>query len=374
MLRVAIDLRALYWRQSGIGRNLDSLLKILTRSRPAWEYHVFFSNREDAQRAKDEGALNSPRIQIHCFPSPALVFKFILLPVWLALHKPDVFVSPTPEMLPVRVAPTVLYIYDTIPEKNPSWTPFRVRILAKTGILRKAAEVADCVVTISEYSKRELLRLYGLHESKIRVIPCILDERFKTIDSEKARERTFELVGGRYRVVLALKHERMAEFLKSCAILFERLDADVHVALVGRPMDWKAYEHLLSPAIRDRFHLLDWVSDYDLICLYNAATCFVFPSYEEGFGYPPLEAMACGTPVIAYRGSSVDEVVGSAAIQVSAGNVKGLASAIERVITNPELRRTLVEKGLARARLFKDGQSPQKLIQLVEALPVPRTR
>ena len=118
--------------------------------------------------------------------------------------------------------------------------------------------------------------------------------------------------------------------------------------------------------IKQRVILIEQPSDEDLLLLYNAASLFVFPSLEEGFGLPPLEAMACGTPVIASNTSSMPEVLGDAALLVSPTDIRALASAMNDVLTSPHLSDQLAERGLQRSRMFSWERTARETLTVYE--------
>jgi glycosyltransferase involved in cell wall biosynthesis len=121
---------------------------------------------------------------------------------------------------------------------------------------------------------------------------------------------------------------------------------------------------LQETGIEDSVILTGYVPEPDLPALYSGAVCFVYPSYFEGFGLPPLEAMKCGTPVIVGNRTSLPEVVGDAGISVDPFDVDGLALAIERVIADPELQQELAAKGLARASLFSWQETARRTLDV----------
>ena len=106
-----------------------------------------------------------------------------------------------------------------------------------------------------------------------------------------------------------------------------------------------------------------YTPEEDMVGLYNGAKVFVYPSLYEGFGLPPLEAMACGVPVITSNVSSLPEVVGDAAIMVNPADINQLAESISRVINDEELRRKMIERGLERARMFSWGKTAKEIIE-----------
>jgi len=123
--------------------------------------------------------------------------------------------------------------------------------------------------------------------------------------------------------------------------------------------------------LQDAVVIPGYVADDDLPALYSLAECFVFPSLYEGFGLPPLEALACGTPVVTANTSSLPEVVGAAALTVDPYDVAALAHALQRVLEDKALRQELVAQGLARARQFTWETAAQKLLAVYQRTAAP---
>jgi glycosyltransferase involved in cell wall biosynthesis len=132
-------------------------------------------------------------------------------------------------------------------------------------------------------------------------------------------------------------------------------------------MGWK-YGHMFRLVeqlkLQDRVIFTGYVPDFDLPALYNGASLFVYPSFYEGFGLPPLEAMACGTPVIVSHATSLPEVVGDAGIYVDPFDVEQISSSIDTVLSDAELRQNLGERGLKRAKLFSWEKTAKETILL----------
>jgi glycosyltransferase involved in cell wall biosynthesis len=118
--------------------------------------------------------------------------------------------------------------------------------------------------------------------------------------------------------------------------------------------------------MKDSIILTGYVPQSDLPALYSGSICFVYPSYFEGFGLPPLEAMKCGTPVIAGNRTSLPEVVGDAGILVDPFDVNAIAAAIERLVDDPDLRQQLSVKGVARSRLFDWNETARRTLNVYE--------
>jgi len=213
---------------------------------------------------------------------------------------------------------------------------------------------------VSEASKRDILRYFRLPESRIDVIYNAIDERFwqePTADAmERVRQRyqlnaPFILYAGNIK-----PHKNLERLIESFHLMREETPALSHVQLLIIGDEISKYPTLRRAVHRHKLHkfvrFFGFVSDQTLAALYRLADVFVFPSLYEGFGLPPLEAMASGTPVITSNVSSLPEVVGDAALMIDPYEPAAIADAMRRVLTDAALRADLRIRGLARAREF----------------------
>ncbi len=250
----------------------------------------------------------------------------------------------------------VVTIYDLsfflFPQRLPSWR----REYLRWGTASSARR-ATRVIAISSSTKHDIVRLLGVSESRVDVVACGVDDDFRPIESEEQLEslrRKRHLPPEILLFVGTLEpRKNLTTLLRSYALLRQRFDPPPLV--VGGPKGWRHEEvfslaeelglqkHVLFPGYIPRDELPLW---------YNAASLFVYPSLYEGFGLPPLEAMACGTPVVASNTSALPEVVGDAGLLVEPTDAEGMADAMYRVLADSELKDTLRAKGLERARTF----------------------
>lgn len=220
-----------------------------------------------------------------------------------------------------------------------------------------AARRADMVVTISESSRRDLVRYLGVADERVAVTLCATDPRFGPVDDGAERRATLDryAITSPYLLYVGGLNGRknIARLLEAYARVRERR-SDITLVIAGK-RQWKAGE--IDQAfqrlnLEGKVHFTGYVDDADLPALYSAAEVFVFPSLYEGFGLPPLEAMACGAPVVTSNVSSLPEVVGAAALTVNPYDVAALAEAIERALIDSRLRAELRRKGIERAAQF----------------------
>jgi glycosyltransferase involved in cell wall biosynthesis len=234
-------------------------------------------------------------------------------------------------------------------------------------MLPRAARRADQVLTDSEHSRRDLLRFLGLPAARVRAIPCGVDARFQPVPDGPGRRAALERYGVKPPYLLYVGGINARKNIAGLFEAFARVRArhpGLELVVAGKrqwatgPID-AAFERLgLAGAVR----FTGYLDDADLPALYSAAEAFVFPSLYEGFGLPPLEAMACGAPVIASNASSLPEVVGSAALLVDPHDSGALAAAIERVLGDQPLRDDLRRRGLARAAQFGWARAAQETL------------
>ena len=261
---------------------------------------------------------------------------------------------------PLR-GPRVITCLDVIPFlpefDDPSYVS-RNRMMDRMyyRLLARGLRRADRVVAISEHVKADLRRL-GLTKAPVDVVPMGVDlERYRPQgDAEHRRVREAHGIPDGIPIVLSVGTEHPRKNLPGLLRSFQGVSDRAVLVKVGRPRTPQRGELLAlasSLGIRDRVRFLDVVPEPDLPALYSAATVLAFPSLYEGFGLPPLEAMACGTPVVVARTSSVPEVVGDAGLYVEPKDDAAFAEALGRVLDDPELRTALAGKGRERAAGF----------------------
>ena len=226
---------------------------------------------------------------------------------------------------------------------------------------------ANAVIAVSECSKRDAARLYGIDPDRIQVIYEAADDALAPVLDEAAlaAARQKYHLPPRYLLCLGTIEPRKnlpALFQAFRDLIAEPQFADVHLALVGRKgwMFQPTLDAIAQLGLTERVTLTDYVASADLPALLSGASAFVFPSLYEGFGLPPLEAMACGAPVICSNAASLPEVVGDAALLFDPRDVTALRAAIARVLSDPALARALREKGLAQAKKFSWQRAAQE--------------
>jgi glycosyltransferase involved in cell wall biosynthesis len=253
--------------------------------------------------------------------------------------------------------PTVITVHDLsflrYPETHPA---ARVKFMASR--LPRAVESATYVITDSEFVRQELIAEYSLPPEKVVAILLGAGEEFVPQPAEKVGSvlSRYGLQDQQYLLAVGTLEPRknLVTAIRAFADLPASVRREYSLVLAGL-WGWhnEELDKLLGPLVaRGEVKVLGFVPDHDLPALYAGALLFVYPSLYEGFGLPPLEAMACGTPVISSNRASLPEVVGDAGIQVEAKDVAALKEAMLRLIESPEERARCSVLGLERARRF----------------------
>jgi glycosyltransferase involved in cell wall biosynthesis len=298
---------------------------------------------------------NLERVEERAHPPTNAGWTLVGLPRAAASAAIDVLHAPAYTAPFWSPAPVVLAIHDISYERNPKWYPYR-RDPLRRAFYRWSARAADHIVTCSSFSASEIAEMYGLPPGRITVVPLGVSSDFAAADG----------------LPCALPAEVTTPFLLHVGDIHERrnlavavnavLEARRHfgalpaLSLVLAGTDRGAADALSAIAAGggapDAVIRLGRVEEPLLHALYRCATALIYPSRYEGFGFPVVEAMACGTPVIASRAASIPELTGDAAILVDPDDDKSWTDAVVRIVTDEELRGELKRRGMTRARLF----------------------
>ena len=264
----------------------------------------------------------------------------------------------------LKLKKTIVTCYDLIPwiyEKNRSF-------IWKHNMA--GLKKADRIITISKFSKNEIIKYLGYPENRIYIIyPAVNhDHYYRKRDREILKKHD---ILENEKIILYVGSEmprKNIPFLIKAFAKLKNMLPDIKLFKIGSPQWPGARKELLK--LREKLKLqkdvifIGYALEEELPRWYNAADLFIFPSFYEGFGLPPLEAMACGTPVITSNTSSLPEVVGDAGIMIDPYDVDGLAKVMYEVLTNDSLREDMIKKGLKRAKMFSWKESAEKILKV----------
>ena len=360
-MRIGIDARKLH--DFGIGTYIRNLLRQLARMDCQTEF-VILCRPEDRETVAALG--DNFRAVVQTAPNYS-ISEQLRIPLALAREGVTLFHAPHYVLPPLVRCKSVVTIHDCIHLMFPQYLPNRLAYSYARTSIRLAARRATRILTVSESSKRDILRFVDTEPDKIDVIHNAYDDRFaidpREEDVVRVRERfqlesEFVLYAGNVK-----PHKNLERLIEAFHLVRKRgLD---HLKLVMIGDEISKYTALRRAVHQHQLHkyvrFLGYLPEVTLAVMYRLAGVFVFPSLYEGFGLPPLEAMASGTPVVTSNVSSLPEVAGDAAVLVDPYDPRSIADGIYRVLSDERLRRDLRRKGVARAGMFSWEQSVRRV-------------
>jgi len=286
-----------------------------------------------------------------------LVRELLYLPIGLPRHARriglDVLHCPVPLAPPRSRVPVVVTAHDAIAWDRPEWLT-RANALHGRMVVGPVLRRAAAVLTPSEHARTRLVARAGLDPERVHVAPWGMDPQFAPGPRPNAVLERLGVPGPYLLTVGTLQPRKNVEALVRAFEALAGGGAEHHLVVVGARgwLDEALVGLLRSSSLAERIHVTGRVGDADLVGLYRGAECFVFPSRYEGFGFPPLEAMACGAPVVSSDRTSLPEVVGDAAVLVDPDDTKALERVVGEVLASAELRASLSARGRERAKEF----------------------
>jgi glycosyltransferase involved in cell wall biosynthesis len=356
-MRIAIDARKLH--DFGIGTYIRNVLLGLARLDQSTEYIVLC-------RPADVDAISALGTNFRAVAEAARPYSLgeqVWIPLSLVRERAHLLHEPHYVLPPATRCRSVVTIHDCIHLMFPQYLPGRLAHTYARMSMWSAVHKSDRILTVSEASKRDILRFFDIPEDKVVVIYNAIDERFLV----PADEQRMDLIRQRYQLdhpfLLYVGNIKPHKNLERLIDAFGRARAgglaDLRLVIIGDeiskypPLRQSVHRHRLDKYVR----FLGFQPYDTLAAFYRLARAFVFPSIYEGFGLPPLEAMACGAPVVTSNVSSLPEIAGNAAILVDPYEPASIADGIRRAVTDEGLRAQVIERGFARARDFSWGES-----------------
>lgn len=378
-LKVFVDAEVLIVPHfSGIGHYTLELLKALDR---------LVENRDDIsvtlgvyyKRTDRIAGFGFRNFKIKRSPFPLRISNALKIRGWQPPYDlffgKRVYLFPNYTSWPLLFSKCVSIVYDLSFEFFPQYVEPRNQKFLSSQV-KKTVERSKKIITISTNSQKEITSFFKIPESDVPIVYPGIDQSvfFRRPEDEVKRTKARYGIQGKYIIFVGNLEPR--KNLMNLLLAYEQLDLklkkEYSLLLVGA-RGWldneifdvierlrMAGDHIQQP--------LEYVKDADRPALYSGASLCVYPSKYEGFGIPPVEAMACGTPVVSSDNSSLPEAVGDAAQKVSADSVKDLVKAMVSVLTNQKLRATMVEKGYKQANKFSWDTEAKKLLAVLEGI------
>lgn len=376
-MRIGIDYAAAVNQVAGIGRYTRCLVSALAEVDRDNEYVLFYGRRREQPKLP---LAETPNFRGKMLPlsdwALTVLWHRLGVPVPLdvltgrlhLLHSPD-FVLP-----PLWRGAAVLTVHDLSFILFPECADSRLRAYLTKAVPLSVAR-ADLVLVDSENTKNDVICLLDAAPERVEVLYLGVEDHFRPVADEARRAAVRAKYGleGPFLLTVGLIEPRknLTRLLEAYRDLrMRRRGWECRLVIAG-PKGW-LYEEVFRKVgelkLQDSITFLGFVAEEDLPVLYSLADLFVYPSLYEGFGLPPLEAMACGVPVVCSNAAALPEVVGDAAVTFPPTDTQALSAAVEEVLDREALRRTLVERGLKRAGQFSWRAAAQRLVELYRSL------
>lgn len=381
MRRIAFDATPLVGDLiSGVGWCEAYLVDALTELHPELQYrYEYFTLRSPEEKVRRMAQFRKENIPLHSAVCSPLAYRalshFVPVPYSAFFGKWADITHFFNYIVPPGVhGSTVVTVHDMVVHAYPETVRLRTREMLRVG-LEKSMARADCIVTDSAFSRSEIAKYYPKYIEKVQVVPCGVDcDRFYPVTdaAELARVRAAHGIKGEYFLYLGTLEPRknLERLLQAYALLCQK-HPDVPQLVLAGGKGWmydSIFEQVRTLRLGERVCFPAYIPAGDMAALYSGAMAFVFPSIYEGFGMPPLEAMACGTPVLTANAASLPEAVGHAAILVNPYQVEAIAAGMEALLERPELRARLTKLGLRRAAEMSWENAARKLYSIYEMI------
>lgn len=370
MARVCIDARMIH--NSGIGVYIRHYVQYMLGHTP---YQITLLGRKDELNAQFGQFANWEHIEAD-FPIYSVQEQFQLPRLIPAC---DVFWSPhyNIPLLPVRARKRLVTVPDVFHLAHLDTLSLVQKLYARV-VTNAAVRLSDRITTISQFSAREIARLTAVAPTKVRAIPLGLDTSlFRRVDNERVRQEVRRKYNLPDQYILFVGNVKPNKNLRTLVEAFARLASewpDCRLLIAGKKGGFINGDKALfaridaDPVLSQRVAFSGYVDLDDLPVLYSMAAVFGFPSLYEGFGFPPLEAMACGCPVVASDRGSIPEVCGPAAHYVNPAQADDVARGLREVLIDGSLRNQLIQNGYERVQRYTWPQSQRQFVAEVQSL------
>lgn len=374
-MNIAIDARYVADHFPGIGRYAYNLIRALAEL--GTPHHLLVIHNPALHNTRYDLAALATLPAVELIATTARTFSLAeqaRIPLLLRQLRADLYHAPY-YVRPYAAlpCPSITTLYDVIPRLFPGEVSFRARLLFDT-LTRLAIQSSQHILTISESARRDFLSAYLLDPRRITVTPLAADARFAPQPAER-----IATMCGKYNLpapyVLSLASNKPHKNLPLLVEAWQKYIATASSSSISPVLVLAGHADPRYPAAREQveqrglahhIRFIENVADDDLPALYAGAQLFVFPSRYEGFGLPPLEAMACGTPIICGDVSSLPEVVGDAALLVDVTDADALATGIAQVLTDSSLQAAMADHSLRQAARFSWHHTARLTMQAYE--------
>ncbi|MBS1790538.1 MAG: glycosyltransferase family 4 protein [Acidobacteria bacterium] len=371
-MHIGIDAHAIGAQQGGNETYIRGLIRALAAIDDRNRYTIYLAEVDAAAEWRETFVRRHPNFEVQLLPKPTPLVRVPVFLTYELRHRPVDVLHVQYTAPPFCPIPVVATIHDLAFEHLPETFTRRGSLQLKLTV-RRTAQKAARIATVSEYSRQDLLRTYKLPPEKVAVTYNGVEPHFTPQTQFNEAVELKQQFGIDRDFLLAVGSLQPRKNLVRLIRAYTKLRAEnesfsPQLVIVGRKL-WLA-EEIFAEIRRQRWAkdviLTGYVSDQDLPKLYRQATAFVYPSLFEGFGLPPVEAMACGTPVITSDVSSLPEVTGKAALLIDPQNQASIELALLQITRDQELREQLRELGIEQAKKFTWQAAAEKTLRLYQ--------
>ncbi len=372
-MRICIDIRCLAEKKrTGVGEYAFNLLQALFEIDKDNQY-ILFLNSWQKSEIDFSWIEKYPKVKLKEFSFPNKILNlFFWYFHWPKIDKivggADIVFMPNIIFASIsKKTKLVLTIHDLSYERFPEYFSPKRRWWHIFINPQRICQRADKIIAVSQSTATDLKKIYKIENQKIKTIYSACNDKFRVINRNNIQlSKIKEKYQLPYKFVLYLgtiePRKNITNLIKAFnqmqALAKEKNEVSIsqfNLVIAGAKgwLDKEIYQEIKSSFFKDKIKIINFVSDKDKVYVYNLATLFVYPSFFEGFGFPPLEAMQCGVPVIVSNDSSLPEVVGEAGLLVEASKPDEIRQAMEKVLMYKKMRETMIKNGLVKTKEFQ---------------------
>ena len=373
-MKIGFDAKRAIQNNTGLGNYSRYVIDILSRYYDENSYLLYAPKDRENPRLKDIRTRKNVffRFPVSCWKRFSSLWRIYGVKKDLKKDRIAVFHGLSNE-LPIRInrtgIPSALTIHDLIFLRFPNFYPLIDRWIYRFKF-RHACRIADTIIAVSECTKRDIISFFGIPEEKIKVVYQGCHSNFRQVLSPDTKEKIRQKYSlpSRFLLYVGTIEDRKNLLLIVKALKY--LDTDIHLVAAGMKTKYQtmvekyAKEHHLS----SRIHYYHHVLFEDLPGFYQLSEIFVLPSYYEGFGIPIIEALSCGTPVIAAKGSCLEEAGGEHSVYIDPDNETELVEKINRILHDANLAHQMAEKGKKFVERFSDENIAKELMDIYQGI------
>ena len=369
-MRIGINASKIYDVHTGVGRYTSNLSRSILKTSSKNDYYLYTPGRVGkTARSNIEGTdFEKPAVSIQN-NTLRILWEQMVLPMYSRKDRLDLFHYTDHALsLLFRKCPIIITVHDIAYLRLPNLLNTSRKVYKK-NILQISIRKAKIIIADSYATKEDIIEYFGIREEKIRVIHLGVESRFCPIENVDEFRLENSLPSKMILNVGTLEpRKNVVSLIKAFKKLREKGFKDYKLVIAGE-RGW-LYEEIFKEVghsdLKQDILFLGVVADEDLPMLYNCAEIFVYPTLYEGFGLPPLEAMACGTPVITSNTSSLPEVIGDAGIMVDPTDINSLCESMYILLTDKELWNRMSNMGRERSRMFSWEKTSKKILKVYD--------